>query len=268
MVNSIRKSVLTIFCAYAGFVVAGMAFYAMVDDSPFVPLMHTHGALRVSWTIVVAGSVVALLAVSIGGLPIALAVLREAFGTRRRDLMWLLSVPLIAVAVLAAWVLFIGALANGWIPSPFGRVVIASGTSAPPLPRGSMIVGALNLALVVVAVIVSAAALCIVVTRSTLGEQRWNAGGITLVIALEPFALRAAVVATLAMGLMLAATTVWGLLAWIDAPQAFRDAEGVAHARASSSWLAIVTLMALATGVAVRSLRRGWSGRASANTMR
>ncbi len=73
-----RQLILTIFCAYIAFVVAGLGLYGTVDDSPFVGAMHQHSALAAAWDVLAITSGAALLSVVIGGFPVARAVLRDS----------------------------------------------------------------------------------------------------------------------------------------------------------------------------------------------
>src|SRR5437588_10694409 len=107
-----RTSLIVVFCAYICFVVAGLALYAMVDDSPFVPLMSKHLELAAAWYLVAGGSAIALLAVAVGGLPIGLTLLVWAFTTRRKDLLFLLAVPVVAIVVLGSFVGVVAAIAT------------------------------------------------------------------------------------------------------------------------------------------------------------
>ena len=84
MNGRLRAVALTVFCAYIGFVLAGLTFYLMVDDSPFVPLMGTYLELGAAWLVVAGGSAIALLAVVVGGLPIGLTILRQGIFTSLR----------------------------------------------------------------------------------------------------------------------------------------------------------------------------------------
>lgn len=44
--DALRTTALTVFCAYCAFIVAGLALFGMVDDSPFIPAMRDHAALN------------------------------------------------------------------------------------------------------------------------------------------------------------------------------------------------------------------------------
>src|SRR5438477_13078075 len=95
--KTLRTAEITTFCAYIAFVVAGLALYGMVDDSPFIPLMNAHIDLAAAWYVIAGGSGIALLAVVLGGLPIGFTMLRRALAARRGDLLLLLAVPVTAL---------------------------------------------------------------------------------------------------------------------------------------------------------------------------
>src|SRR5512136_481462 len=42
MLNKLRTTILVVFAAFIGFVIAGMALNGILDDSPMIPLMKTH----------------------------------------------------------------------------------------------------------------------------------------------------------------------------------------------------------------------------------
>src|SRR5438132_9931238 len=96
----LRKAEMIVFCAYIAFVVAGLALYGMVDDSPFIPAMNRHVELAAAWYAIAAGSGLALVAVVAGGLPFGLAIVKRIFTEKRRDLLMLMAVPVIALAAV------------------------------------------------------------------------------------------------------------------------------------------------------------------------
>src|SRR5512136_2104315 len=102
MLNKLRTTILIVFAAYIGFVVAGMALVGLLDDSPMIPLMQTLLAPALLMDVVRLGSVVALLAVVIGGLPLAITVIRRAFTVDRQNL-GLLLVPVVSFVVLVLY---------------------------------------------------------------------------------------------------------------------------------------------------------------------
>ena len=117
--RALRTTALTLFCAYITVVVAGLAFYGMVDDSAFIPAMDAHASLSACWLIIEAGAAVSLAAVVVGGIPIGLATLSFALAHKRRDILRLLAVPALALAIQA---LFFGLLVAAFqhvLPLPF-----------------------------------------------------------------------------------------------------------------------------------------------------
>lgn len=76
-----RTSIWMVFAAYIGFVVGGMSLYRLADDSPLADLMKSgaNPVLSAAWVTIELGSVITLLAVILGGLPLALTNMRRAF---------------------------------------------------------------------------------------------------------------------------------------------------------------------------------------------
>lgn len=239
MLETLRKSTVTVFCAYIAFIVAGMGFGGLADDSPFGPANRTYPSLGLAWTVVEIGAVVALMAAVIGGLPLALAVIRGAFAGKRRDVLALLSTPLIALAVL---------------------VIFAFGvtTFLPPDPSGSLSryqpLLALSLhGLFALGAAASALGVSRAVVLSELDERPFR------------FAVIPAVVATLAMVMMLIAAVIWGLLARGYEPAAFDSGSyGYYGSQTIVSWIVVILLMVAATGVSASAAVRGLQARRAA----
>jgi len=231
----LRTSALTIFCAYVGFALAYITLQRLADpQAPYDTVARAHAGVGVTFIAIVAGSILAALAVVAGGLPIAWVVVRRALAARRRDILALCAIPPLALAIFAGWSLVVA------------RLVAPAGTA----PRVST---ALQWALVVsweglavLTVLASTAAIVLAITRGEVGA------------ALLRVALAPATVATAAMGLTLAATVVWGVSITVYAPHLFdRDIGAI--------WfLGVVGLMAVSTGVAGVSLRAGYAARAAA----
>ena len=140
MLNKIRTAILIVFAAYIGFVVAGLTLVGLVDDSPMIALTKTDLALTVAWTTLQAGAAVALLSVVVGGLPLAVTVIRRALTGSRRSLGWLL-VPVCAFLLVVAYFGFIVLVGMGQINIPgFVREVQPGTLSA----RQPLIVGGID----------------------------------------------------------------------------------------------------------------------------
>ena len=106
MLNKIRTSILIVFAAYIGFIIAGFSLVGLADDSPMDALRKITPSLSAAWTAVQAGAAVALLAVVIGGLPLAITLIRRALGRGHRGL-GLLMVPIGALLALAGYAAFV-----------------------------------------------------------------------------------------------------------------------------------------------------------------
>ncbi|HVO69775.1 MAG TPA: hypothetical protein VMT24_07005 [Aggregatilineaceae bacterium] len=236
-----RTAILTIFCAYIAFVLAGLTFYGTVDDSPFVAAMHDHTALNAAWDVLAAGSAVALLAVVIGGLPVALAVFRHARAASRGNLT-LLAIPAVVLTVWVVYTVILGI-------SNLDAASKATRTALQAIWMGLFVAGA----------VASTAAVCLAVLRSEIGEQRIRVNGVDLTVQPDRFVIVPAVITILAMGVMLIAAISWVILARSAAPEAFNGAWGFFSAPTRLTLLGSVALMAISTAIAA-SAARGLAG--------
>jgi len=117
MLNKIRTTILIVFAAYIGFIVAGFSLVGLADDSPMIPLMKTDLPLALAGRTIQAASGIALLAVVIGGLPLALTILRRALTVGRHN-QGLLQVPVFAFLALVLNGGFIFLVGTGRIQIP------------------------------------------------------------------------------------------------------------------------------------------------------
>lgn len=74
--HTLRDSLLVVFCAYIGFVIAGLAFQRFAEGHAFMVLADIHHPVGVSFALIILGSIMALWAVFIGGLPIVWTVVK------------------------------------------------------------------------------------------------------------------------------------------------------------------------------------------------
>ena len=234
MLAILRGSLLTIFCAYCGFLVAGIGFQKMNEYSGFVEATQTYGIVGLSFHLVMIGAVVALLAVLVGGIPLVAAVVRDAFARKHYGLLFLLAAPILALAVFIGATLFL----EGLIP-------VGAPTLQTFLSRGIFIAVFLG------AAVISTGALCYAVVRSEISEK------------LLRFAVLPAILLAFAMAVMLVATLIWGLDLRNSAPHLFNSNEGMFGTSTIGSWLTIVIEMAIATALAMISLVRGFSARSA-----
>lgn len=110
MFFTMRRSLLTIFCAFIGFVLAGWGFQKMTEYNSFMEAARTHSVIGLSFNLIVIGGVVALLAVLAGAAPIVIAIIMSALAQKRRGLLLLLAVPILAFAVFLGTTFLLKAL--------------------------------------------------------------------------------------------------------------------------------------------------------------
>ncbi len=240
MLSLLRRSLLTIFCAYIGFILAGAAFQKLTEYDDFKEAAQAHSVVGLSFNLVVIGAFVALLAVIAGGLPIAIAIIRSAFAQKRYSTLLLLAVPILAFAVFLGSTLFLEAIdrPNNQL-APFWHLFLSRG-----IFLGVLLAGA----------IASAGAVCFAVIRSEIPEK------------LLRFALLPSILTTISMAVILIATFVWGLGLHSSVPQLFNSNEGMFGTSTSGGWLRIVIVMAITTMLAAISLVRGLSARSALHT--
>jgi hypothetical protein len=246
MNNKLRTAILIVFAAYIMFVVAGMGLFAFADDSPLVPLMQTDGALSAAWIAIEAGSVISLVAIVVGGAPLAWTIIHRAFTSRRKDLR-LLLVPLYSVACFGVYTAVLIFLA-------FNTRSVA--VPVPPIVRTLM---AGEIIVFILAAIASTGAVWVVVSRSDVDQDIIPILGKPTPIRLYEFAFKPAVVATLAMLVMFVATIIWGWLVFSSRPDLFAGNLGPMMTSTRGSYTAILLLMSLASIAACFGLLRNHS---------
>jgi hypothetical protein len=223
---------ITVFAAYIAFVVAGMAFGKMVEYDDFSDVTHGNALITAAFDTLVVGAYVALLAVVIGGIPLAFAAARYAIATRRWRILALLAAPLLAFAALLGYAALVGAVlaptfhtGNGVTP---GNIVLFLGLG---------LVFALGAAFSVYGVTQA-------VRESEISPR------------LLAFARIPALVTTLAMAVVTGALIVWGIALRAAAPDLFGAGEGILETNVALNWLGVTLVMALATVVAIVAMAR------------
>ena len=260
MINKLRTAILLVFLGYIGFVIGGLSLVGLVDDSPAAALMKTTDlALRSAWTTIGVASALTLLAVVIGGLPLALTVLRRAFTSSRRDLR-LLLVPVLAFLALVVYTLFEMSIAFGWIQVPG----VARSVSPENFPVGNKVLLGGQMLIFVLGAIASVAAVWKVITRADAADDSFRIPGRSAPVHIYRFAIVPAGVTTLGMAVMLAGTLVFGWLAHTAVPGWFTSNLGLLLSNTTASFAATVTIMVVSTGIAVFGLARGLSAQKTA----
>ncbi len=243
MASRLRTSAVTIFCAYIAFVLAGLALNGAMDDTHLSRILDAHTELAAPWYFLMGASVVSLLAVVVGGVPIAWAVWRNSPAQRK-----LLLVPVACFVVIAVppGILVAMVLTRQ-------SVSMASVQANTPVSSSAIMLGILYGLLFIVAAVVSTWAVTTAVRRADVGLELYR------------FALLPETVATAAMLAMLVATLAFGYFASQDDAVEFqRWSAQVPTSLSFVTWLGIVVVMAVATAVAVLALRRGFRARALA----
>jgi hypothetical protein len=252
MLNKLRTTILMVFAAFIGFIVAGFSLVGLADDSPMAPLMKTNLALAAAWTTIQVGAVVALLAVVIGGLPLALTVVRGALAGDRRGRV-LLLVPVIAFIVLVVYVGFVVLVGTGRLAIP--GVVPVVGTGVFPAGNRLMLEGLMLV--FTLGAIASTLAVWKAISATDSEQETFQAAGRALTVKIYSFAFVPAVIATASMVVMLLATLIWGWLSFSALPQVLAGNFGPWGTSTQIWYIGILVVMAACSGVAVFGLRRG-----------
>ena len=262
MVNKLRTTLLLVFTAYIGFVIGGLSFYGLVDDSPAVVLMKTNTSLSTTWRTVQIGSAISLLAVVAGGLPLALTILRRALTVSRRDLRWLM-IPVVSFLAFLFYGVLLAAVGKGWLQIPG----VAPKVSPDNFPIGNrLLLGGLMLVFVAGA-IASTASVWKMVSSAWTEETPVKLFGSTTPLRLYDYAFPLAIVTTLSMLLMLIATLLFGWLASSALPQWFAGDYGLLLTHTTLSFGTTIAIMTLSTALAIFGLARGFTYRRTRQPM-
>jgi hypothetical protein len=241
VVEKMRGSLLLVLWAWALLVAAGVGLQKMTEYEDFVRVARDNVLVGLAYYVVVVGAALAFAAVVVGGLPVAFAALRNALAERRRDVPLLFCVPPLTLAGFVGYVLLLTkvvypVLGHPAVHDPANVALFLS------------LVGAFLLADLASVGAVSAAV------------RRAGVGGRTVRFALYP-----ATVAAFAMVVVLAGTVVWGLALRAQDPPLYAGGDGILATPTWATWLVIVTVMAVATVVALGAAARGLRSRGPAH---
>jgi hypothetical protein len=237
MLSTLRCSLLTIFCAYVGFILAGGAFQKMTESGNLAEVARTNSLVGLSFDLVVIGAFIALLAVLVGSLPIGVAVIGSALTHKRRESLLGLIVPFLALGVFLGTLLLLETFSHP------GKHLLRTGQVF--FPKGVLAWVLIGTAMT------SAGAVCFAVTHGEIP-------GKLLRFAIPPFTL-----ATISMGLVCAATILWGLALHSGTPQIFASNDGPMGSSTTGIWLEIVIAQVCVCIVASVSLLRARATRAA-----
>lgn len=232
-----RRSVSVIFAAYIAFVIAGIGFNKMSEETMKSSLPATYPLLRISYDVMAVGAAVSLLAILAGGIPVAWAALRYALANRRYDILARFAVPPVALLAIIA--------------TAFVVVTYNIGGNTPATLHSPARIAAIGsvIAVFIIGAAASTYAMLDAIARANVDER------------LLRFTMLPAVVATIAMACMLLAHLVWSIVLWQDAPNRFFGNEGVLASSTLVSTAIQVALMVVATVIAARALGRGFAAR-------
>jgi hypothetical protein len=240
-----QNSLALMLYAYLAAIAAGINFYWTVDDTPLATTMHNHSALFISWNLIRAGSLLALAAVAMVGIPVFLMMVRAALAARQWDVIYRLAVPPCAALVTLIWMITGAKLAGGhWVPTPWD--VNGDWTAPadwPPLPT-RWALSSVTFVLMTAGLIVSAISVKQAIVRSDLSRQKrlWFAA---------PSMLLASSVAAMAIGVL-----TWGWFVQQYAGSDFHARNGGLFSSTNfASWAASCVLFLAAAVTAVQGAR-------------
>lgn len=233
----VRRSASVIFAAFIAFVIAGIGFQKSNEDIMKTSLPGAHPILAISYDVMMAGAALALLAVLVGGIPVALAALRYALANRRFDIISRFLVPPVALLIV---------IAAGFI-----EVTTNIGGNTAATIHSPARIGAIGgmVALFILAAIASTYAVLSAIARSDI-----NPG-------LLRFTLLPGTLATIAMLGMVAALAGWSVGLWQNAPAHFFGNDGLLATSTLVGIAAQAIIMVVATIVAISALARGYAAR-------
>jgi hypothetical protein len=243
-----QRSLVLMAYAYLAAVAAGVNFYYSVDDTPLGIAMRHHPALLAAFLTIGRASVVAFAAVVVVAVPVTLVMLRQAFATRRWDLVGRIAVPFGAVAITLAWVAVAGVYAHArwggsWVPTPWDVVGDWDPPAGWPPLTIRWVLSSVTFALLVAGLVASALSVRQAIQRSdlsSLGPLWFKATSIAL----------AGAIVVMAVGVL-----GWAWFAEQYEPAAWFARYGLLNLVNVGSWLASAVLFLASAAIAVRGAR-------------
>ena len=236
--NKLRMTMVIVFCAYIGYVVAGLIFGKMIEYDDFQEVIEHNAQVGLTYTLLYVGAWVSLGAVLLAGLPIAYAAARQAIATHHRRRLWFFAVPPVSFVIWLGYTLILTHL-TGKLASWAQKGVIWD--------RGLFAI------LFLLAAVASAWAVSRLVLLSEIDTRFFR------------FARVPAVITTLAMALTLVSILFWGIATRAAAPDLFIEPNGILDSDTTFSWVLVLVMMAIAVLVAAFALLRGLTSRQGAS---
>jgi hypothetical protein len=253
MQQTVRRSIVTTFCAFMLYLVGYTAIGRITDPRPpFDAVARLHPAIGISFSIFSFSGSLALLVIVLGGLPILFVAVKRALPGGLRSILRLFVIrPKQALKLLLA-ALFISVCFLGFLLltealfSPAQQCV--PGACAASLPLILIILGFVAILCVVTLFVFI---VLVVITSLSQAVLRSEFSETTLRFALFPIAIT-----TFIMGCATIAAATWTASLWIAAPQFAASSAGLGDGQ--TVWvIAIVLAMACATTLSATSLRSG-----------
>lgn len=242
-----------IWSAWMVAILAGLILYGMVDDSPLMTAMGHNAIFAGSWKLIQAGCLVAAAAVAAAGFPLFCSAVLAAVRERRRRIYLRLSIPVLCVLVLIAWIASVLIVTSGhWAASPWAVAFSRPNWPSEPI---RWITGAVSAALLVITCMASAVSVSQIMRAGQFPELRISLSRFKLRLTPLSFAAALVPVAATGMLLMLSGAVVWGFMA---NRLAFRATGGPLGLSGLTSWILSTTLFGFA---AVMSAHAAWRSR-------
>jgi hypothetical protein len=233
MFERLRASELAVFAGWILFVVSGLGFSKMTEDSAFGAAGGANPAVGLAYDAFGVGAVVALLGVLAAGVPIAWAIARSAFRTHRWRQLSLLAVPPVSLAV--------------WI----GVTFLLVNAVDKPVPDGAIrvVYFVAWVAVFSLAAVVSTVAVTVAAINGEVAPGLYRR------------AVTPALIVAGAMAIVVLALAVWGLALLATTPSLFWGNGGVLATSTALTWLGVVAGMGAGAAVAIRGAAVAWANR-------
>jgi hypothetical protein len=232
-------------------ILAGLILYGMVDDSPMVTAMVHSAIFAGSWKLIQAGCLLAAAAIAAAGFPILCSAVLAAMRERQRRSFLSLSIPVLSVLVLIAWIASVLIVTGGhWAASPWAVSFVR-----PDWPSEAIrwMTGAISTALMVTVCVTSAVSVSQIMRVGQFPELRISFSGLNLQIAPLSFAAALVPWAAAGMFLMLSGVVVWGISA---NALAFRATFGPLGLSGLTSWVLSTILFGIAAAMSAHATWR------------
>jgi hypothetical protein len=221
--------------------------------------MQNDPASSLAMSIIKVFAVVALLSVVVGGLPLAITVIRRAFTVDRRSLGYLL-VPAISFIILVLYLGFVFLDATRRIQIAGVVQVVQPGN----FPVGNRLLLGGVMLLFVFGAIASTVAIWKIVSRTDVEQATFKTGQSARNVNIYKFAYIPAIVVTTSMLVMSIATIIWSKLVFTALPQVFGGNYGLWQTSTQAWVYGIIIVMVICSLAALFGIARGRSALAVA----